>query len=479
MRKILFSTIIASFLYIISCFQQLQAQACNVDNITVKLNSANQVGGTCQINIDLSWDQVNNGGNKYTNIHLWLASNYPNPSLTYGTPPTATQLQNTLGTIVIKDPTLANPTLHNVYANAPSTTMLTATSVQKVYVSGNGINTVNRFTVKGVQFTVAGSCSNAINIMGDLWSSNSNSNNAVQCFIKGGSFIANDPTVTGQILCTIPRQFVVNISSLNTTAQDATFIVYADLAPLGTLDASDPVIYTSGTISIPPSGSGFYTSGPIPNTTQPNDNLWVRVQVTGLSFSTSALITNSCAVLLPVNLRSFTAQRQSESLVLLKWETATEQNNKGFEVQRKMENGEFQTIAFVPSASGGNSSSILHYQFEDANKATGYSQYRLAQVDFDGKQTISQIVLVKGTNSEGIAVLLYPNPSPDGNLTLSFGSTDRKDIQLTDGSGRIIKMQSGITASQYRLTGLKSGMYFLKILQPSTGESRTEKIIVR
>ena len=77
---------------------------------------------------------------------------------------------------------------------------------------------------------------------------------------------------------------------------------------------------------------------------------------------------------LPVNLKAFTAVRSNKSNVALRWETATEQNNTGFVVDRKTSSG-WEEVAFVPSqALNGNSSSALTYQYSDENVFKGISQ---------------------------------------------------------------------------------------------------------
>lgn len=458
---------------------KIYAQACTVSNLTVKFNNSTPSGANCIINVDISWDQSNNSGNKFTNIHLWTSANYPNPALTYSNPPTAIQLTNALGTIVISNPTAANPTLATSYPQG-SVTMLSATGVQKVYVSGSGNSTVNRFTVTGINLSIPGGCSVASTLKADLWSSNSSSDNAVQCATIGSSLIINDPTITGLILCNNPRQFIVNLSTLSSSSLQATYTVYADAAPFGTLDASDPVVYTSGTVTIPATGSGSYSSGPTAySNTYAANNLWVRVQVTGYPNSTVGLLTNTCGTL-PVTFTSFTAQRTDASSVVLKWGTATEQNNKGFQVLRKDGGGNFQPVAFVASkAADGNSSALLSYQFTDANNYTGETQYRLAQVDLDGKTTNSAIVMVRGYGSSDMNVLVYPNPAYSGTAMLVFNNTDKKNVAVMDVSGRIIKMDNNITTNNYSLKDIQKGMYFIRVIEQGTGRMITQKIVVR
>jgi hypothetical protein len=479
MKLSLLSCLAAGLVAIFINPSKLHAQACTVSNLTVKLNSSGASGPNCIINVDISWDQSNNSGNKFTNVHLWTLANYPSPALTYSNPPTATDLVNALGTIVISNPTSATPTLATSYPNG-SVTMLSATGVQKVYVSGTGNGTINRFTVTGISLTIPGACSVASTIKADLWSSNSASDNAVQCATIGASLITNDPGVSGLIICGNPRQFIVNLTTLGASSLQATYIVYADEAPLGTLDASDPVVYTSGTVTIPASGSGTYTSGPISfSNTYATSNLWVRVQVTGYPNSTVGLLTNSCGTL-PVKLVSFTSRRTDASSVLLKWQTAAEENNKGFDILRKDGSGDFRTIAFVATkASGGNSSVLLDYQFSDVNSYDGETQYRLAQIDLDGKKTYSPIVMVRGYGSSEMSVLVYPNPAYSSSAMLVFNNTDKKNITVVDISGRRIKMETGITTNNYSLSGMQRGMYFIKIIEQSSGKMITTRVIIR
>lgn len=457
--------------------QKAIAQACDVSNLTIKLNSFSSSGGNCQVNIDVSWDQVNNNGNKYTNVHVWASSNYPAPALTYGSPPTLAQLSGALGTIVVTNPTLASPTLGTNYPSAPSVTILPATTVVKTYVSGTGINTINRFTIKGITVTIPGACSNATQLIADIWSSNSSSDNAVQCSKPTNSFYVNDPLVSGNIICN-PRTYTVTITS-QSAAKTTTYEVFADEPAGGVLEASDPLIFTSGTINIPAAGNGSFVSTPMNFPPYQNKNLWVKVQVTGETFSTSALIVNTCPVL-PVTLAAFDGERVSGNKVMLKWKTATELNNKGFHIQRKTGNSNFETIGFVASsAKDGNSNNLLQYQFTDNNPSFASVQYRLMQEDIDGRQNFSKLIIINGSISDGLSVVIYPNPSTDGNLRITFSDASPKDLLLTDNSGKAIRSVRSLTGSQYSLQNLRTGFYFLTIKHPSSGETITRKIVVK
>jgi hypothetical protein len=83
----------------------------------------------------------------------------------------------------------------------------------------------------------------------------------------------------------------------------------------------------------------------------------------------------------PVELLSFSAKKNGEKTGI-QWETASEQNNDYFLVQRATENLDYQTIAKIQGS--GHSNQIQTYSFTDENPVSGVNYYRLKQVDFDG-----------------------------------------------------------------------------------------------
>ncbi|TAE44537.1 MAG: BspA family leucine-rich repeat surface protein, partial [Cytophagales bacterium] len=107
---------------------------------------------------------------------------------------------------------------------------------------------------------------------------------------------------------------------------------------------------------------------------------------------------------LPITLLSFEGKRTNENNVLLQWKTATELNNKGFEVQKSNNVIDFKKITFVDGA--GNSSVIKNYSLNIQNSDDMY--YRLKQIDFDGSFSYSNIIFVKGIEN---IVNVYPNPT--------------------------------------------------------------------
>ena len=181
---------------------------------------------------------------------------------------------------------------------------------------------------------------------------------------------------------------------------------------------------------------------------------------------------------LPVAFRAFTASR-SNSVVALKWTTAMESNNLGFEIQRLVGTGTWQSISFIASqASNGNSSSDLTYAYTDQNSTKGISQYRIRQIDIDGRSKLSDIRVVRGYGQKG-KTLVYPNPSSDGKVSILFDDISGiRDISLMDLSGRVIKQMKGITNNNIQIENLTPGFYTVRIVNTETSEQSVEKFIV-
>ena len=181
---------------------------------------------------------------------------------------------------------------------------------------------------------------------------------------------------------------------------------------------------------------------------------------------------------LPVSFRAFTAAR-TRSVVALKWATASESNNLGFEIQRLIGSGNWETLTFIGTqAQAGNSSSELNYSYADLNPTKGISQYRIRQIDIDGKYKFSEIRAVRGDGQKG-KTILYPNPSSDGKVNIIFEDVDGiRDVSVSDISGRVIKQMKGITNNNIVVDNLTTGIYTVRIVNNETGEQEVQKFVV-
>jgi hypothetical protein len=224
-----------------------------------------------------------------------------------------------------------------------------------------------------------------------------------QCYICGNSQSFGEVTISLQKSCTtVPFQYALALNSLASTDFHVVFRLYADdLDGVREPNGDDSLLFVSDTIVLTPSSfsSGLVNLPGLFCCTEPFSLWGLYVDVTAREFSnviSSNIIEQACATILPVSLRSFTAARNN-STVLLKWETVTEVNSRGFYIERNLGNNAWQTLGFVSTkAIHGNSNSLLDYEYSDINNnAKGITQYRLRQVDFDGKHAYSPIRAIR------------------------------------------------------------------------------------
>ena len=182
---------------------------------------------------------------------------------------------------------------------------------------------------------------------------------------------------------------------------------------------------------------------------------------------------------LPVSFKSFLATR-SNNTVAVKWTTASETNNLGFEIQRLVDNSGWQTVSFISTqAVGGNSASDITYTYSDLNNIKGVSQYRVRQIDIDQRSKYSDIRAVRGLGQMA-KTIIYPNPSIGSNkVNVIFPETEgTRDVSLIDMNGRTVKQWKSITNNNLQIENLTPGFYNLRIVVRETGEQAIEKIVV-
>jgi photosystem II stability/assembly factor-like uncharacterized protein len=224
-------------------------------------------------------------------------------------------------------------------------------------------------------------------------------------------------------------------------------------------------------------------------------------------------------LVIPVELISFTGQSENNKIIL-NWSTATELNNKGFEVERRASLnpsnqslpdrastegetfGEWETAGFVEGS--GTTTEFRHYSFVDENIQPGIYSYRLKQLDFDGNYNYSKSIEVNLIYAGSFVLYQnYPNPfNPSTkikftipNTPLSFGEGLGVRLVVYDVLGNEIatlineEKQPGVyevefNVSQVSRTEIASGIYFyqLKARGPETSSGQgfieTKKMVL-
>ncbi len=182
---------------------------------------------------------------------------------------------------------------------------------------------------------------------------------------------------------------------------------------------------------------------------------------------------------LPVELVTFSAVKIKNGISLT-WETATEINNYGFEIQRKNKNEKWKRVGFVEGH--GNSNSPKHYKYIDNSVNAGKYFYRLKQIDINGNYKYSEITEVNfGLPTKFVLNQNYPNPfNPETTIQYTIPNivmhalsqqTTSQHVQLKvyDILGKEIatlvnkNQKPGIYKVVFDASQLSSGLYFYEL----------------
>jgi len=212
-------------------------------------------------------------------------------------------------------------------------------------------------------------------------------------------------------------------------------------------------------------------------------NLPYFLKMTKISLGSLATLAQTTDIL-PVELLAFTASVKNSEVQLF-WSTASELNNRGFEIERSVnDNNGFVTVGFVDGK--GSTTEINYYSFLDNPQLSGVNQihYRLKQVDFDGTFSYSDIVNVSyDVPAKFVLSQNFPNPfNPSTRISYFVSKESFVNIKVYDFLGREVKTLVGENQPigsydvVFDASNLPSGTYFCTMI---TGNfSDTKKMIV-
>ncbi len=254
---------------------------------------------------------------------------------------------------------------------------------------------------------------------------------------------------------------------------------------------------TGGTISASVTGAG---AGDITNVTSAVDPadayLWVitfdivahpvggsftigtNVNITTMTGGASGAVstfTTFTAATLPVELSRFNAN-VNQNNVNLSWETLTESNNQKFMVERSFNGKDFSTIGELTGA--GTSIATNNYNFEDKTAtATAYqvAYYRLKNVSFDGREGVSNQIVVKLRNTEAVTITSVSPAS--SNLTFSSAENNEVIISILNLNGQVISTanivaEKGLNQSNVDFSNLEKGLYIVNLKTATSSVNR-------
>lgn len=494
---------------------------CNVTNVIVSNVRTSPSGEDSLLyTIDLQFNATVNGGNKDVWLHIWREADYPASAMqqynctgqqsTGPAPSTFTVANNNLDVLDKAFLTFGFDD-NAINANVPGTNGIFTYYHYDPAITPNYIGTtiykiahandpdVDHVYIQNLSFKVSNTALDFLQVRAFNWSTVGDQR--PQCWGCGETFVVGDPTVSGSVNCAATRTYNLNIQSKfddvtvpgNETISGF-YRLFIDVDRSGTINEGIDILAQTNTNfitgfapgTILPGFKSAYVGSVLPfnnytfqnGDTNSNKQLIALVNIITpgyLGAGVTGILNNPCTVL-PVEMMSFNAQRVFNN-VNLTWETAQEFNFSGFDVQRKIGKAAYASIGFVAAkANDGNGAA---YYFTDAGLPSGTNVlYRLRIVDKDGGYSYSEIRAIRN-NAQKINVSVYPNPC-NGFIAIAIpADAGLYDAVLTDVAGRVLRSMKGLHSQSLEMSSLNPGIYIMKIWFRETGETITERIVVK
>lgn len=189
--------------------------------------------------------------------------------------------------------------------------------------------------------------------------------------------------------------------------------------------------------------------------------------------------------IIPVELTSFAAMTIDRS-VKISWSTATETNNRGFEVQRLMDNN-WSKIGFIEGK--GTTTEKSDYTITDKFDYQSYKgtiSYRLKQFDYDGTFSYSNVILVDidFTPTEYTLYQNYPNPfNPSTTIKFALPQNSFVKVSIFNLLGEQISVlvdeikEAGYHNILWNASNMPSGFYIYTIETKSQETNKEFKAV--
>ena len=195
--------------------------------------------------------------------------------------------------------------------------------------------------------------------------------------------------------------------------------------------------------------------------------------------------------LLPVELVSFEATLDGNA-VLLRWETASELNNAGFEVQHRANEVQYDIApaapwdAFAFVEGHGTTELPQRYQYRAENLTPGRHIFRLKQIDFDGAfEYHPEVEVIVEMADRFVVRPAYPNPfNPQAQFRFAVQRPQPVHVDLFDMLGRQVQQlyRGNPSSGQMQVvsidgSNLPSGTYVIRVRGESFVESQLVTLV--
>ena len=192
---------------------------------------------------------------------------------------------------------------------------------------------------------------------------------------------------------------------------------------------------------------------------------------------------NAACVPVPVQLYDFAGSASNNDEIILTWKTATEQNNKGFEIEQSSDDESWNEKIFI---NGHDMSDVIQqYQWIDKTPAQGINYYRLKQIDYDSNFTYSQVIAVQITPPTNFLAQAFPNPArTSANLLFSGDIEGEVYVLIFDIRGQQLlnkpfTVNKGDNILPLDLSQLASGTFTLSVEYKGVSKANTRLVVVK
>lgn len=167
---------------------------------------------------------------------------------------------------------------------------------------------------------------------------------------------------------------------------------------------------------------------------------------------------------LPVSLTKFELSRIEDDAII-KWQTTSEYNNKGFYLERSFDGFKFERIAFYKGKSTTNRLSNYQHIDQEILKENAAVYYRLFQEDYDGSISYLGTKYIEQSNILKSAGMVYPNPAKETVWVRVNESSTIENMSLYSSEGKLVKTWENVQShiSIIEIQGLNQGIYTLKV----------------
>ena len=182
----------------------------------------------------------------------------------------------------------------------------------------------------------------------------------------------------------------------------------------------------------------------------------------------SPFVVASENIALPVRWLNVIAENKSTS-IKVSWSTASEIDNKLFEIERSSDGKSFKTIG--QKSPEYNATIISNYAFMDNNPTKGINYYRIKQIDLNGKSSFSPVASVNFDSEQLLRITNFDQRS----IRIS-GIEGNASLQIFDVDGKVVAFRQINNNESYDFENLRNGVYFCRV--ENNNQSVTLKFVL-